>query len=85
MSTPQPPIAVSEQRGILWIVLVLNLLLVGSLALTSIFADSNGLIANALDNASDAAVYVLSLIALGRSQQGKRIAAVCSGIHPEGV
>ena len=80
MSTPKPHNAVSEQHRILWIVLVLNLLLVGSLGLTGILADSSGLIANALDNASDAAVYVISLIAVGRSQQWKRIAAVCSGI-----
>jgi cation diffusion facilitator family transporter len=80
MGTLKPHNSVSEQRRILWIVLVLNLLLVGSLALTGILADSNSLIANALDNASDAAVYVISLIAVGRSQQWKRIAAACSGI-----
>ena len=80
MSTLEPHITVSEQRRILWIVLVLNLLLVGSLGLTGILADSSGLIANALDNASDAAVYVISLIAVGRTQRWKRIAAVCSGI-----
>lgn len=73
-------ITVSEQRQILLIVLVLNLLLVASLAVTGILADSSGLIANALDNASDAAVYVISLIAVGRSQRWKRLAAVCSGV-----
>lgn len=80
MSLLEPHITVSEQRRILWIVLVLNLLLVGSLTLTGILADSNGLIANAIDNASDAAVYLISLIAVGRSQQWKRSAVVCSGI-----
>lgn len=71
---------VSEQRRVLLIVLALNLLLVVSLAGTGILADSSGLIANALDNASDAAVYVISLVAVGRSLRWKRLAAVCSGV-----
>ena len=44
------------QRRILTIVLLLNLMLVISLTWTGILADSSGLIANAADNASDAAV-----------------------------
>jgi cobalt-zinc-cadmium efflux system protein len=70
----------SAQRRILLLVLALNLLLVASLAVTGILADSSGLIANALDNASDAAVYVISLVAVGRSQRWKRVAAVSSGV-----
>lgn len=71
---------VVEQRRILLIVLALNLLLVAALAVTGILAESSGLIANALDNASDAAVYVISLLAVGRAQRWKRVAAVCSGV-----
>lgn len=80
MSIHDADSAVSEQRRILWIVLALNLLLVVGLAITGVLADSSSLIANALDNASDAAVYVVSLIAVGRSQQWKRVTAVCSGV-----
>jgi cobalt-zinc-cadmium efflux system protein len=70
----------TEQRRVLVIVLVLNLMLAVSLAVTGVLADSSGLIANALDNASDAAVYAISLFAVGRSLRWKRIAAACSGV-----
>ena len=69
-----------EERRVLLIVLVLNLILAVSLAVTGVLADSSGLIANALDNASDAAVYAISLFAVGRSLRWKRIAAACSGV-----
>lgn len=42
--------------------------------------DSNALLANGLDNTSDAAVYALSLLALTRSRVWKRGAARLSGI-----
>lgn len=69
-----------EQRRTLWIVLLLNLLLVVGLAVGGFWADSAGLIANAVDNASDAAVYALSLFAVGRSAPWKRTAAGASGV-----
>jgi cobalt-zinc-cadmium efflux system protein len=69
-----------EQRRVLLIALALNLLLAASLAVTGVTADSSGLIANALDNASDAAVYAISLFAVGRSPRWKRVAATCSGV-----
>lgn len=50
------------------------------LATTGAIADSSGLMANALDNASDAAVYALSLFAVGRPPQWKRVAAASSGV-----
>lgn len=45
-----------QQRHILSQVLALNVLLSGSLVASGIHADSSGLMANALDNASDSAV-----------------------------
>jgi Co/Zn/Cd efflux system component len=70
----------SEQRSTLAIVLALNVGLAIALAIGGTVADSSGLIANALDNASDAAVYALSLFAIGRSMGWKRAAATASGI-----
>ena len=70
----------AEQRRVLRIVLVLNLVLAASLAIAGILADSNGALANALDNASDATVYAISLFAVGRSRYWKRMAAACSGL-----
>lgn len=70
----------SEQRKILQIVLVLNVALVVALTITGGLADSSGLIANAVDNASDVAVYAISLFAVGRSVRLKRLAAAASGV-----
>lgn len=61
-------------------VLALNVLLVVLLIVTGIIGDSSGLIANALDNASDSAVYVISLVAIGRSPARKSQAAAISGV-----
>ena len=44
------------------------------------FADSNALLANGLDNSSDAIVYALSLLALARSRIWQRGAARFSGV-----
>ena len=68
------------QRKVLITVLLLNAGLAATLAVAGVRADSNGLIANALDNASDAAVYAVSLLAVGRSTFWKRVAAACSGL-----
>ena len=70
----------AEQRRILAVVLALNLLLVALLTAAGVSADSSGLIANALDNASDSAVYVISLFAVNRSPTWKRAAATASGV-----
>ena len=72
--------SVSDQRRVLVIVLALNLLLVAVLTAAGVRADSNGLIANALDNASDSAVYVISLFAVSRSPRWKRATAAASGV-----
>lgn len=70
----------AQQRRVLLQVLVLNLLLSGALGVTGIYADSSGLIANALDNASDSAVYAISYVAVGRSPRRKTSAAWVSGV-----
>lgn len=70
----------AEQRRVLLQVLLLNALLSTALAGTGIYADSSGLIANALDNASDSAVYAISYFAVGRSPRGKTVAASVSGV-----
>lgn len=69
-----------EQRRALLQVLVLNALLSASLASAGFAADSSGLVANALDNASDTAVYAISYYAIGRAPRWKSVAARISGI-----
>lgn len=69
----------AQQRRVLLQVLILNVLLSSSLAAAGVFADSSGLIANALDNASDSAVYAISYFAVGGSPRRKTIAASISG------
>lgn len=69
----------SQERRILWQVLLLNVALSAGLAVAGVAADSSGLLASALDNASDAVVYVICLIAVGRSPRLKRLAAFVSG------
>lgn len=68
------------QRRTLIQVLLLNAGLSAALLTTGLAADSSGLIANALDNASDAAVYGISLFAVGRAPQWKSVAATVSGV-----
>lgn len=69
-----------EKRRTLWIVLWLNVAIAVGFLMTGYFGDSNALIANGLDNSSDAIVYGLSLLALSRSRRWKRGAARFSGI-----
>ncbi|WP_447728264.1 cation transporter [Sphingomonas koreensis] len=68
-----------RERRTLWLVLVLNAGLAGGLLVAGALADSSALIANGLDNLSDAAVYALSLVALRRSRVWKTRAAMVSG------
>ncbi|MCP9223868.1 cation diffusion facilitator family transporter [Erythrobacter sp. LQ02-29] len=69
-----------DKRRTLWIVLWLNVAIAVGFFVTGYLGDSNALIANGLDNSSDAIVYGLSLLALTRSQKWKRGAARFSGI-----
>ncbi|MBN8560185.1 MAG: cation transporter [Leptolyngbya sp. UWPOB_LEPTO1] len=70
----------SQKRRVLFQVLGLNLLLSLSLFITGLLGNSSGLIANALDNLSDSAVYAISLFAIGRSPKLKVVAARVSGV-----
>lgn len=64
-----------EQRKTLWIVLILNVGLTVGFAVAGLIGDSSSLISNALDNASDSLVFVISLLAMSHSGVWKRSAA----------
>lgn len=70
----------ADKRRTLWMVLWLNVAIAIGFFGTGYLADSNALVANGLDNSSDALVYLLSLMALTRSRRWKRIAARFSGV-----
>lgn len=69
-----------SKRRVLWIVLALNVAIAAGFFVTGAFGDSSALIANGLDNSSDAIVYAISLLALGRPPAWKRAAARFSGV-----
>ncbi|WP_293824794.1 cation transporter [uncultured Brevundimonas sp.] len=69
-----------RQRRTLLVVLILNGLLFAGLGLGGLLADSSALLANALDNASDGVVYLISFLAVGRALTWKRRAATTSGV-----
>lgn len=69
-----------QERRTLWLVLVLNAGLAAAFLAAGAIADSSALLANGLDNLSDAAVYALSLVALSRGPRWKTRAASVSGI-----
>ncbi len=70
-----------QQRRTLLTVLGLNAGLAAALGIGGVSADSSALLANALDNASDAAVYLISFLAIGRAGTWKRGAARASGLR----
>lgn len=70
----------SAQRRALLKVLLLNAGLAIALFISGLFADSSALLANALDNASDAMTYVVSYFAVTRSQRWKSSAATFTGV-----
>lgn len=69
----------ADKRRTLWIVLAINVAIALGFFATGVFANSSALIANGLDNSSDAAVYAISLLALSRGPSWKRGAARASG------
>lgn len=79
MSEANLDLGSAKKRRTLWIVLWLNVAIAVGFFATGVFGDSNALLANGLDNTSDAIVYALSLLALSRSRSWKRIAARFSG------
>jgi Co/Zn/Cd efflux system component len=74
------PATERHQRRILLWVLALNAALFVGLGLAGWLADSSALLANALDNASDSVVYLISFLAVGRSEAWKSRAAGASGV-----
>ena len=67
------------QRRTLLAVLILNALLAVGLGFGGLAGDSSALLANALDNASDAAVYLISFLAVGRALVWKTRRRGCRG------
>ena len=80
MATRPPSTKRSYERRALLLALILNVALAGSLFTAGILGDSSGLIANALDNASDAGVYAIAMFAVARGALWKVRAARVSGI-----
>lgn len=68
------------ERRTLWKVLAINFLQVAVAGVVGFIADSAGLIGSALDNMGDAAVYAVSLYAVGRTLLAKSRAARLSGV-----
>lgn len=75
-----PDHELGHQRRVLAQVFVLNVLLSSALFVAGLYADSSGLLANALDNASDSAAYAISYVAVGGSHHRKTLAASISGV-----
>lgn len=70
----------AAERRVLLQVLGLNAGLSAALFGAGVAGDSSGLLANALDNASDAGVYAIGLYAVGRDPKWKARAALVSGV-----
>jgi len=80
MSEPDLGLGSADKRRTLWLVFGLNVAIAIGFFVTGYAADSSALLANGLDNSSDAVVYLLSLLALTRSRVWKRAAARVSGV-----
>ena len=80
MSEADLDLGSAAKRRTLWLVLALNVAIAAGFFVTAYLGDSNALLANGVDNSSDALVYALSLLALTRSARWKRGAARFSGV-----
>ena len=69
-----------EQARVLWMVLGINAAMFVAEFIAGVIAQSTGLIADSLDMLADAAVYCVSLYAVGRSASLKNRAATLSGV-----
>ncbi len=74
-----------EERRVLIILLAINLAMFLAEIAMGIIAESMGLIADSLDMLADAAVYGISLYAVGRAASIKTRAALLSGIFQIGL
>lgn len=79
-SEPELDARNAAERRTLWWVLFINLSQVVLAGVVGVIADSTGLLGAALDNLGDAAVYIVSLYAVGRSVAAKVRAARLSGV-----
>jgi len=70
----------ASQRRILWVLLLINGTMFGVEMMAGALAQSTALIADSLDMLADAAVYGISLYAVGKSQARKAQAAFLSGL-----
>lgn len=73
-------VGTADERRTLMRVLAINMTQVVVAGAVGILADSVGLLGAALDNLADAAVYIVSLYAVGRSVAAKARAARLSGV-----
>jgi Co/Zn/Cd efflux system component len=73
------PANAAERQTLVW-VLAINFSQFLGAGFVGIVAASTGLLGAALDNLADSAVYAVSLYAVGRSADAKRVAARLSGI-----
>lgn len=73
------PSDAAERRTLIW-VLAINFLQVIVAGTVGVVADSTGLLGAALDNLGDAAVYAVSLYAVGRTVAAKSRVAILSGV-----
>ena len=74
------PAETTAQRKTLWVALVLNAAMFVAEVTSGILFNSAGLVADGLDMLSDAAVYAISLAAIGRSDAFKANSALFSGM-----
>ena len=72
-------IETKAQQRVLWIALILNAMMFVVEVGSGIHADSTGLVADGLDMLTDASVYAVALMAIGRSNAFKARAATLSG------
>jgi len=69
----------THERRLLWIVLILNAAMFFIEFIAGWLAESSGLIADSLDMLADAAVYSVSLYAVGRAVEHRARAAMLNG------
>lgn len=77
---PQLNAEIASERRTLKIVLAINMSQFAVALAVGLLAQSSGLLGAALDNLGDAAVYVVSLYAVGRTIKAKVAAARLSGV-----